>query len=110
MRVSELPSIRTSRCPTNALAPMGVKGFPDPPSFSGILSKKKLLPLRSVWGLNKTFSRLLFGHKTAIKNMTAKRWFAPIDSNAEAGPAFPFAIFRINGNAMREWAQISRPA
>ena len=45
-----------------------------------------------------------------FKNGGEKDHFAPIDSNAEAGPAFTFTICLKNCDAMRKSTGISRPA
>ena len=67
MWVSELPLIcmlryghEKRKCWSQiALAPMWGKGLSDSPVVVKILSQK-LLPLPSFWGLEETFSRLLF--------------------------------------------------
>ena len=45
-----------------------------------------------------------------FKNGGEKNHYAPIDSNAEAGPAFAFTICLKNSDAMRKSKGISKPA
>ena len=45
-----------------------------------------------------------------FKERQRKVGFAPIDFNAEVGPALPFAICRENGDAMYKYTGISGPA
>ena len=84
----------------------GESGFPARPRAQCFLEENKKHG-GDILAKRKLFLAYCLYIRPIFKEQQRKYRFAPIDSNAKAGPAYMFAICRENSDAMREFTEIS---